>query len=128
MQECLNWNNRYGSSWSCDLLRMEFYLVCVSGKEAEVLACLKSLKHLINLLNWTKPLESDCHHAICSLTKKDQNLSPRVSPYDEGNDFLNIYQGITILKVDRVSNILAHSLCCLIQPRLVLQRRLQMFV
>jgi hypothetical protein len=52
--------------WLGKLVLSEWKFIpnCGSAEEAEILACLEGLKHLINLRQWPAMVESDCLRAI----------------------------------------------------------------
>jgi ribonuclease HI len=83
---------------------------CGSAEEAEVLACLAGLKHLIGLRQWPAILESDCLRAIQALSLDSPESSSSWALILEGRELLRIYQDIRVAKVDRVNNSVAHVL------------------
>jgi ribonuclease HI len=88
----------------------KFISWCASAEEAEVLACLQGLKSLIRLQAPYGILESDCLRTVKTLQCKVKDTSSCWSLYAEGQELLNLYQSISICKVDRASNGLAHGL------------------
>ena len=58
------------------LTEWKFLKSCGSAEEAEVLACLDGLRHLINLRRWPATLESDCLRAVMALSSQDEEQSP----------------------------------------------------
>jgi hypothetical protein len=57
------------------LSEWKFIPNCGSAEEAEVLACLEGLKHLINLRQWPAVIESDCLRAVQALTTNSPECS-----------------------------------------------------
>jgi ribonuclease HI len=92
------------------LSEWQFIPWCASAEEAEVLACLAGLKHLINLQAPHAIMESDCLRTVNTLQSKTKDMSSCWSLYSEGQELVNIYQSISICKVNRRSNGLAHAL------------------
>jgi hypothetical protein len=88
----------------------KFISWCASAEEAEVLACLQGLKSLIRLQAPYGILESDCLRTVKILQCEVKDTSSCWSLYAEGHELLNLYQSISICKVDRASNGLAHGL------------------
>ncbi|KAK1645100.1 hypothetical protein QYE76_062905 [Lolium multiflorum] len=92
------------------LTEWKFVPICTSAEEAEVLACLEGLRHLIDLRQWPARLETDCLRVVQGITGHDQNRSLSWTSYDEACELLKIYQDINVVKVDRASNAVAHGL------------------
>jgi ribonuclease HI len=88
----------------------KFIPSCSSSEEAEILACLEGLQHLITLRRWPAILESDCLRVVQALTSEEVESSPCWAVIHEARELLKIFRGITVLKVDRVSNGVAHVL------------------
>jgi ribonuclease HI len=83
---------------------------CASAEDAEALSCLEGLKHLITLNGQSSILESDCLRAVQVLTSVSMDKSNSWCTYSEGRELLNLYNNISVSKVDRVCNSVAHSL------------------
>jgi hypothetical protein len=88
----------------------KFISWCASAEEAEVLACLQGLKSLIRLQAPYGILESDCLRTVKILQCEVKDTSSCWSLYAEGQELLNLYQSISICKLDRASNGLAYGL------------------
>ena len=88
----------------------KFVPLCASAEEAEMLACLEGLKHLIGLQCWPATLESDCLRVVQTLATQEQDQSGSWALYHEARELLKIYQDIDVRKVERVSNGVAHVL------------------
>jgi ribonuclease HI len=87
-----------------------FIQSCASAEEVEMMACLKGLKHLVDLRRWPATLESDCLRVIQMVSGKDHEMSSSWALVNEVRELLMIYQDIAIRKVDRMSNGVAHVL------------------
>jgi hypothetical protein len=74
------------------------------------LACLEGLRHLICLRRWPAILESDCLRAVQVLSFEEVESSPSWAIIHEARDLLKIFREITVSKVDRVINGVAHVL------------------
>jgi ribonuclease HI len=86
---------------------------CASAEEAEVLACLEGLGHLIQYFAGQGILETDCLRAVQVLNAKDRDRSECWNLYMQAQDILHVYGGITVVKVGRLGNAAAHSLASL---------------
>jgi ribonuclease HI len=97
------------------VLRTEWKHVasCASAEEAEVLACLEGLGHLIQYFAGQGILETDCLRAVQVLNAKDRDRSECWNLYMQAQDILHVYGGITVVKVGRLGNAAAHSLASL---------------
>jgi hypothetical protein len=84
--------------------------VCSSAEEAEVLACLESLRLLIKLWRWMAIFESDCLCAVHVLSSEEVEQSTRWALILEARELLRIFRDIIVSKVERVSNGAAHVL------------------
>jgi hypothetical protein len=82
----------------------KFIPYCASAKEAEFLACLEGLKHLINLRPWPAFLESDYLRDVST----EQDRSGWIL-YRDAREFLKLHEDIVVQKVDCVSNGAAHA-------------------
>jgi ribonuclease HI len=83
---------------------------CSSAEEAEALACLEGLKNIQSLYCDRAVVESDCLRVVQALTSDDRNLSHCWSTILDAKGLLRAFNHITISKVDRESNGVAHSL------------------
>jgi ribonuclease HI len=83
---------------------------CTSAEDAESLACLEGLKHLIGLQCHEGILESDCLRPVQALLSDKIDRSTSWCNYSEGKELLRYYPFIKVVKVDRVSNSLAYAL------------------
>jgi ribonuclease HI len=83
---------------------------CGSAEEAEVLACLAGLKHLIDLRQWPAIVESDCFRAVQALSLDTPENSSSWALILEGCELLRIYRDLRVSKVDRANNSVAHVL------------------
>jgi ribonuclease HI len=83
---------------------------CAGAEDAEALACLEGLKHLIALNGRSSVLESDCLRAVQVLTCNDMDKSNSWCIYSESRELLKVFSSIRIAKVDRMCNSVAHSL------------------
>jgi hypothetical protein len=83
---------------------------CASAEEAEILACLQGLRLLISKQCSSGVVESDCLRVFQTLRSEGDDRSPCWSLFQEGKELLKVYQHISVLKVDRVSNGAAHIL------------------
>jgi ribonuclease HI len=92
------------------LAEWKYLPFCGSAEEAEVAACLEGLRHLINLRRWPATLESDCLHAVHAISSMDDEQSASWSVILEAREVLKIYRDISVVKVDRMSNGVAHVL------------------
>jgi hypothetical protein len=63
--------------WQGKVVLSEWKFVpnCGSTEEAEILACLEGLKHLINLRQWPAMVESDCLMAVQAFPMDTPNNS-----------------------------------------------------
>jgi ribonuclease HI len=85
-------------------------LSCSSAEGAEALACLEGLK-TIQLLYWDRAvLESDCLRVVRALTSDDRNLPHCWSTILDAKGMLRAFDHISVSKIDRESNGVAHSL------------------
>jgi hypothetical protein len=92
------------------LSEWKFIPNCGSAEEAEILACLEGLKHLINLRQWPAVIESDCLRAVQALTTNSPECSRSWALILEGRELLRVYNEIGIVKVERSCNSVAHVL------------------
>jgi hypothetical protein len=92
------------------LTEWKFIPFCNSAEEAEVLACLEGIRHLINLQRWPAILESDCLRAVMSISSESVEQSPSWALILEARELLKIFRDIVVSKVDRVCNGVAHVL------------------
>jgi ribonuclease HI len=83
---------------------------CPSAEEAEVLACIAGLHHLIGISCESTILGSDCLRTIEVMNNNLFDRSSSWSLYREGQELLKVFRSITVLKVDRGSNRVAHGL------------------
>jgi ribonuclease HI len=83
---------------------------CSSAEEAEVLACIAGLHHLIGISCESTILGSDCLRTIEVMNNNLFDRSSSWSLYREGQELLKVFRSITVLKVDRGSNRVAHGL------------------
>jgi ribonuclease HI len=83
---------------------------CSSAEEAEVIACLDGLRHLVHLRQWPAILESDCLYAVQSISSVSVEQSSSWAIILEAREILKVYREIVVSKVDRVSNGIAHVL------------------
>jgi ribonuclease HI len=83
---------------------------CGSAEEAEILACLQGLKHLIDLRQWPATVESDCLRAVQALSSSNPENSTSWALVLEGRELLSVYRELRISKVDRINNSIAHVL------------------
>jgi hypothetical protein len=77
---------------------------CGSAEEAEVLACLAGLKHLIDLRQCPATVESDCLRAVQALSLDTPENSSSWALILEGRELLRIYRDLRVSKVDRANN------------------------
>jgi ribonuclease HI len=73
----------------------KFIPYCASAEEAEVLACLEGLKHLINLRPWPAFLESDYLWDVSTLHPAEQDRSGWIL-YREAREFLKLHEDIVV--------------------------------
>jgi ribonuclease HI len=92
------------------LAEWKFLPFCGSAEEAEVIACLEGLRHLILLRRWPATLESDCLRVVHAITSDKEEQSASWAAILEAREMLKIYHDITVAKVDRVNNGVAHVL------------------
>jgi hypothetical protein len=92
------------------LSEWKFIPNCGSAEEAEILACLEGLKHLINLRQWPAVIESDCLRAVQALTTNSPECSRSWALMLEGRELLRVYNEIGIVKAERSCNSVAHVL------------------
>jgi ribonuclease HI len=83
---------------------------CSSPEEAEALACLEGLK-IIQLHHCERAvLESDCLRVVQALTSDDRNISHLWSIIMDAKGLLRAFDHISVRKVAREYNGVAHSL------------------
>jgi hypothetical protein len=92
------------------LSEWKFIPNCGSAEEAEILACLEGLKHLINLRQWPAVIESDCLRAVQALTTNSPECSRSWALILEGRELLRVYSEIGIVKAERSCNSVTHVL------------------
>ena len=92
------------------LTEWKYISTCASAEESEMLALLAGLKHLIDLGCGPATIESDCLRAVQTVTGNTDDRSGGWALFAEARDLLRIYQDISVRKVDRVSNGVAHVL------------------
>jgi hypothetical protein len=92
------------------LSEWKFIPNCGSAEEAEILACLEGLKHLINLRQWPALIESDCLRAVQAFTVDSPDCSRSWALILEGRELLRVYSEIGIVKAERACNSVAHIL------------------
>jgi ribonuclease HI len=83
---------------------------CASAQEAEVIACLEGLRHLIAIRRWPAFLESDCAWAVHVITDDTVVHAPEWTTILEARELLKIFSHISLSKVDRSHNGVAHVL------------------
>jgi ribonuclease HI len=83
---------------------------CVSAEEAEMMACLGGIKHLVGLQRGPAIVESDCLRVIQTISTNEQGRTSSWALVNEAKDLLRIYEDMTIKKVDRLHNGVAHVL------------------
>jgi ribonuclease HI len=83
---------------------------CASAEDAEILACLEGLKHLISLRRWPAILETDCMRAAAALSSNLPDQSNSWALISEGRELLRVYKELQISKANRVNNGVAHVL------------------
>jgi hypothetical protein len=92
------------------LAEWRFIPSCASAEEAEILACLEGLRQLTLLQRWTAFLESDCLRPVHAISSNSEEQSASWALILEARELSKIYQDISVLKVDRVNNGVAHVL------------------
>jgi hypothetical protein len=92
------------------LSEWKFIPNCDSAEEAEILACLEGLKHLINLRQWPAVIESDCLRAVQAFTTNSPDCSRSWALILEGRELLCVYSEIGVSKAERACNSVAHVL------------------
>ncbi|KAK1696634.1 hypothetical protein QYE76_013331 [Lolium multiflorum] len=83
---------------------------CSSAEEAEALACLEGLKSIQLLYYDRAVVESDCLSVVQALTSDDRNLSHCWSTVLDAKGLQRAFDHISVSKIDRVSNGVAHSI------------------
>ena len=92
------------------LSEWKFIPVCFSAEEAEIIACLEGLRHLVSLRHWPAVLESDCLRAVHAITTDTEEGSASWTTVLEARELLKIFRDISVAKVDRVGNGVARVL------------------
>jgi ribonuclease HI len=92
------------------LSEWRFIIACATAEEAEMLAFIAGLKHLIDLGRWPAIIESDCLRVIQTVASNSTDYSGGWALFEEARELLRVYQDISISKVDRVNNGIAHVL------------------
>jgi ribonuclease HI len=83
---------------------------CGSAEEAEVIACLHGLRQLVELQCWPATIETDCLRAVQAISSDQEERSACWTSILEIRELLKIFQDISIVKIDRVCNGVAHVL------------------
>jgi hypothetical protein len=76
----------------------------------EVIACLEGLKHLIAIRRWPAFLEFDCAWAVHVIMDAAVVHAPDWATILEARELLKIFSDISLSKVDRNHNVVAHVL------------------
>ena len=98
------------SSGRTILSEWRFVTACATAEQAELQALLAGLKHLIELGRWPAILESDCLRIVQTISSSMDDHSGGWALIAEARELLHVYQDISISKVDRVCNGVAHVL------------------
>jgi hypothetical protein len=83
---------------------------CASAEEAEVLAILSGIKHLLAFGGGPGVVESDCLKAVQTILGTGRDSSGGWAFFQEARDLLRVFNNISIIKIDRVCNGVAHVL------------------
>ncbi|KAM0864854.1 hypothetical protein ACQ4PT_043630 [Festuca glaucescens] len=92
------------------LTEWKFITSCASAEEAEMLALLSGIKHLLALGSGPAIVESDCLRAVQTISGTGREFSGGWALFQEARDLLRVFGNISVSKVDRVCNGVAHVL------------------
>jgi hypothetical protein len=84
-------------------------LSCATAEEAELLACLSGIKHLLDLRNVPTIVETDCLRAVQTILSSEHDFSGGWTLYHEARD-LRVFGNISVDKVYRVCKGVGHVL------------------
>jgi hypothetical protein len=81
-----------------------------SAEEAEAKAYIAGVYLLIQLQCTSATMETDCRRTVQVLVNGEPDKSASWPLYLEGQELLKVHQSITVTKVDRLCNRVAHGL------------------